>query len=314
MNLLSQIKTAAKKSAAKSSVPVIAPPTPATSKSEPTNPADDICNLEDLAGMLQRLQTRNQQYQRAIDALVAARRVVNGWDPKPEPELIWSVRREVLVAMNDQDALARFDRDHAQDLATEQAARHTATQQALEAPARVKALEQYIKDLAAEMAGDVDESFIHKEMTRLFEPSAQRMLTAAQAFVQAWREMRTAESSLKSAFQLTHYSVQGDRRSGYEMSLIGKANDGDLLPTLIEGVAYDDLVDLNRQFRRGDHALSRQINQQLTEAGIPAGRLRVYHPGAVNDDRPIYAPDPNPPRKRPPESPFGGATVVTIQT
>lgn len=264
--------------------------------------------------MLQQLQTRNQQYQRAIDALVAARRVVNGWDPKPEPELIWSVRREVLVAMDDQDVLARFDRDHAQDLAAEQAARHAATQQALEAPARVKALEQYIKDLAAEMAGDVDESFIHKEMKRLFEPSAQRMLTAAQAFVQAWREMRTVESSLKSAFRLTHYSVQGDRRSGYEMSLIGKANDGDLLPNLIEGVAYDDLVDLNRQFRRGDDVLSRQINQQLTEAGISAGTLRVYHPGAASDDRPIYAPDPNPPRKRPPESPFGGATVVTIQT
>jgi hypothetical protein len=98
------------------------------------------------------------------------------------------------------------------------------------------------------------------------------------------------------------------------MSLIGKANDGDLLPNLIEGVAYDDLVDLNRQFRRGDDVLSRQINQQLTEAGIPAGTLRVYHPGAASDDRPIYAPDPNPPRKRPPESPFGGATVVTIQT
>ena len=42
--------------------------------------------------------------------------------------------------------------------------------------------------------------------------------------------------------------------------------------------------------------------------------LRVYHPGGASDDRQIYAPDPNPPRKRPPESPFGGATVVTIQT
>ena len=314
MSLLSQLKTTVKKSPAKPAVPAIEPPTPAATESVSTSPADDICDLEALAGMLQQLQTHNQQYQRAIDALVAARRIVNGWDPQPEPELIWSVRREVLVAMDDQDALARFDRDHAQDLAAEQAARHAATQQALEAPARVKALEQYIKDLAAEMAGDVDESFIHQEMKRLFEPSAQRMLTAARAFVQAWREMRTIESRLKSTFQLNHYSVQGDRRSGYEMSLIGKANDGDLLPNLIEGVAYDDLVDLNRQFRRGDDVLSRQINQQLTEAGIPAGTLRVYHPGAASDDRPIYAPDPNPPRKRPPESPFGGATVVTIQT
>jgi hypothetical protein len=309
MNLIPQLKTAIKKSA-KPSVAATEPPAAA-----PTGqPADDICDLEALAGMLQQLLTRNQQYQRAIDALVAARRVVNGWDPKPEPELTWSVRRDVLAAMGDVDALARFDRDHAQDLASEQAARHAATQQALEAPARVKALEQYITDLAAEMARDVDEGFIFEEMKRLFQPSAQRMLTAAQAFVQAWREMSTVESSLKSAFRLTHYSVQGDRRSGYEMTLIGKANDDDLLPNLIEGVAYDDLVDLNRQFRRSDDALSHRITQQLGEAGIPSGLLRVYHPGAASDDRQIYAPDPNPPRKRPPESPFGGATVVTIQT
>ena len=140
MSLLSQLKTTVKKSPAKPAVPAIEPPTPAATESVSTSPADDICDLEALAGMLQQLQTRNQQYQRALDALVAARRVVNGWDPKPEPELIWSVRREVLVAMDDKDALARFDRDHAQDLAAEQAARHAATQQALEAPARVKAL------------------------------------------------------------------------------------------------------------------------------------------------------------------------------
>ena len=101
MSLLSQLKTTVKKSPAKPAVAAIEPPTPATSESVPTSPADDICDLETLAGMLQQLQTRNQQYQRAIDALVAARRIVNGWDPKPEPELIWSVRREVLVAMDD---------------------------------------------------------------------------------------------------------------------------------------------------------------------------------------------------------------------
>lgn len=78
MSLLSQLKTTVKKSPAKPSVPVIDPSTPAPQASVPTSPADDICDLEPLAGMLQQLQTRNQQYQRAIDALVAARRVVNG--------------------------------------------------------------------------------------------------------------------------------------------------------------------------------------------------------------------------------------------
>lgn len=291
--------------------------TPAAETSAPAisiHPADDVCDLEALAAMLQQLQARNQQYQRAVDALIAARRIVNGWDPKPEPELVWSVRRDVLAAMDDQEALAQFDREHAQDIAAEQAARHAANQQALEAPARVKALEQYITDLAAEMVRDVDEGFIFEEMKRIFRPSAQRMLTAARAFVQAWREMKTVEMSLKSAFRLTHYSIQGDRRTGYALTLVGKPSDDDLLPNLIEGLAYEDLVDLNQAFHGRDLELSRQISQRLDEAGVPSGLLRVYHQGASNDERQIYAPDPNPPRKRPPEIPFGAATVVTIQT
>lgn len=309
MNLIPQLKSAIKKSA-KQPAPAIEPPAPAPS----THPADDIRDLDELAAMLQQLQARNQQYQRAIDALVAARRVVNGWDPKPEPELVWTVRREVLVAMGDQEALEQFDREHAQDIAAEQAARHAATQQVLEAPARVKALEQYITDLAAEMTRDVDEGFIHKEMARLFKPSAQRMLTAARAFVQAWREMQTVEASLKGAFRLNHYSIQGDRRSGYDMSLIGTPFKGDLLPTLIEGLAYDDLYELNQQFKQLDDALARQIFQRLDEAGITPGTLHVYHPGVAYDHRKIYAHDPNPPSKRPQEIPFAAATVVTVNT
>ncbi|MFN9571610.1 MAG: hypothetical protein ACK50S_00120 [bacterium] len=301
MNLITKIKKSA-------------PPAPTSEPAISNHPADDICDLEALAAMLQQLQARNQQYQRAIDALIAARRIVNGWDPKPEPELVWSVRRDVLAAMGDQEALARFDREHAQDIAAEQAARHAANQQALEAPARVKALEQYITDLAAEMVRDVDEGFIFEEMKRIFRPSAQRMLTAARAFVQAWREIKTVEMSLKSAFRLTHYSIQGDRRTGYDLTLVGKLSDDDLLPNLIEGLAYEDLVDLNQAFHCRDSELSRQISQRLDEAGVPSGLLRVYHPGASNDERQIYAPDPNPPRKRPPEVPFGAATVVTIQT
>lgn len=301
MNLIPKIKKSAPPAA--TSVPTIS-----------NHPADDICDLETLAAMLQQLQARNQQYQRAIDALIAARRIVNGWEPKPEPELVWSVRRDVLAAMGDQEALAQFDREHAQDIAAEQAVRQAANQQALEAPARVKALEQYITDLAAEMVRDVDEGFIFEEMKRMFQPSAQRMLSAARAFVQAWREMKTVEMSLKSAFRLTHYSIQGDRRTGYDLTLVGKPGDDDLLPNLIEGLAYEDLVDLNQAFHGRDLELSRQISQRLDEAGVPSGLLRVYHPGASNDERQIYAPDPNPPRKRPPEVPFGAATVVTIQT
>lgn len=309
MNLIPQLKTAIKKSG-KGPMPSADTPEPQAAP----YPTDDIRDLDALAAMLQQLQTRNQQYQRAIDALVAARRVVNGWDPKPEPELIWSVRRDVLAALGDQEALARLDQEHAQDLATEKAERLAATQQALEAPARVKALEQYITDLAAEMTRDVDEGFIFEEMKRLFQPSAQRMLEAARDFVQYWQEMRTVESALKSGLRLTHYSVQGDRRTGYDMTLISAPADGDLLPSFIEGLDHEELNALNLQFRRWDDALSHEITQRLRESGIPTGRLHVYHVGAASDERPIFAPDPNPPRKRPQESPFGRGTVVTIQT
>lgn len=75
MNLISKIKKSA---------PPKATSLPATSK----QPADDICDLEALAAMLQQLQARNQQYQRAIDALIAARRIVNGWNPQPEAALV----------------------------------------------------------------------------------------------------------------------------------------------------------------------------------------------------------------------------------
>ena len=86
MNLISKVKKSAP--AAATSMPAIS-----------NQPADDVCDLEALAAMLQQLQARNQQYQRAIDALIAARRIVSGWDPKPEPELVWSVRRDVLTSM-----------------------------------------------------------------------------------------------------------------------------------------------------------------------------------------------------------------------
>lgn len=112
--------------------------------------------------------------------------------------------------------------------------------------------------------------------------------------------------------RFTHYSVQGDRRSAYDLTLIGKRNEGDLPPHLIEGLAFSDLAELNRQYHGLDDALAREILQRLKESGISAGMLRVYHPGAETDPRPIYAQDPNPPSKRPQEIPFAAATVVTI--
>ena len=61
MSLLSQLKTTVKKSPAKPAVPAIEPPTPAATESVSTSPADDICDLETLAGRATRVAALAEQ-------------------------------------------------------------------------------------------------------------------------------------------------------------------------------------------------------------------------------------------------------------
>ncbi len=213
-----------------------------------TSPLNGIGDVGAVTEMFQRLRQQNAQYDQAIAALVAANRIKDGWDKPTEPEMSLTIQREVLVGLGDTDALARFDQEHSTELAQEQAERVKAAQQVLEAPTRVKALEQYINDLAGQIEAGLDESLIDEEICRIFRPSAQRMLEAAKTFVQAWREMQSVESVLLSRVNLFHYSVTGDHRTRYEHELIGRRRDGELLPTLIEGLAFEDLRDLNDQF------------------------------------------------------------------
>ena len=261
------------------------------------SPLNDIGDVSAVTEMFQRLRQQNAQYDQAIAALVAANRIKDGWDKPAEPEMSLTIRREVLVGLGDTDALARFDQAHQQELAQEQEARAKATQQVLEAPARVKALEQYINDLAAQMVDGLDESRIDDEIRRIFRPSAQRMLEAAKTFVQAWREMQSVESVLLRRANLFHYSVTGDHRTRYEHELIGRRRDGELLPTLIEGLAFEDLRDLNDQFTHHDSEFATALDSALRSVGFDAWGLKVFHPKGKNDERRIYAPDPNPPKK-----------------
>ncbi|CAM5388185.1 hypothetical protein TMEC54S_02385 [Thauera mechernichensis] len=261
------------------------------------SPLNDIGDVSAVTEMFQRLRQQNAQYDQAIAALVAANRIKDGWDKPADPEMSLTIRREVLMGLGDTDALATFDQEHQQELAQEQEARAKATQQVLEAPTRVKALEQYINDLAAQMVDGLDESRIDDEIRRIFRPSAQRMLEAAKTFVQAWREMQSVESVLLRRANLFHYSVTGDHRTRYEHELIGRRRDGELLPTLIEGLAFEDLRDLNDQFSQHDSELSTALDNALRSVGFDAWGLKVYHPKGKNDDRRVYAPDPNPPKK-----------------
>ena len=261
------------------------------------SPLNDIGDVSTVTEMFNRLRQQNAQYDQAIAALVAANRIKDGWDKPAEPEMSLTLRREVLVGLGDTDALARFDQAHQQELAQEQEARAKATQLVLEAPTRVKALEQYINDLAAQMVDGLDESRIDDEIRRIFRPSAQRMLEAAKTFVQAWREMQSVESVLLRRTNLFHYSVTGDHRTRYEHELIGRRRDGELLPTLVEGLAFEDLRDLNDQFSHHDSEFATALDSALRSVGFDAWGLKVYHPKGKNDERRVYAPDPNPPKK-----------------
>jgi hypothetical protein len=261
------------------------------------SPLNEIGDVSAVTEMFNRLRQQNAQYDQAITALVAANRIKNGWDKPAEPEMSLTIQREVLVGLGDAEALAKFDQEHQQALAQEQEARAKAAQQVLEAPTRVKALEQYINELAAQMVAGLDESLIDDEIRRIFRPSAQRMLEAAKTFVQAWREMQSVESVLLSRVNLFHYSVTGDHRTRYEHELIGRRRDGELLPTLIEGLAFEELRDLNDQFSHHDSELATALDNALRSVGFDAWGLKVYHPKGKNDERRIYAPDPNPPKK-----------------
>lgn len=261
------------------------------------SPVNEIGDVSAVAQMFERLRQQNAQYDQAIAALVVANRISNGWDKSAEPEMTLTIQREVLVALGDAEALAKFDQEHQQALAQEQAARVKASQQVLEAPTRVKALEQYLNDLAGQMVAGIDETLIDQEIRRIFQPSAQRMLDAAKTFVHAWCEMQSVEAVLLQRVRLTHTRVTGDTCARYDHELIGQTRDGELLPTLIAGIAYEELRDLNNQFTRTDNELVAALDNALRSAGFDGWGVKVYHPKAKGDERRIYAPDPNPPKK-----------------
>ncbi|MCC6917271.1 hypothetical protein [Nitrosomonas sp.] len=261
------------------------------------SPVNEIGDVSAVAQMFERLRQQNAKYDQAIAALVAANRITSGWDKPAEPEMTLTIQREMLRALGDADALIKFDQEHQQALAQEQAARVQATQQMLEAPTRVKALEQYINDLAGQMVAGMDEALIDQEIRRIFQPSAQRMLEAAKTFVQAWREMQSVEAVLLQRVRLTHTRVTGDACTCYDHELIGRARDGELLPTLIAGLTFEELRDLNDAFTRTDSELVTALDNTLRSAGFDGWGLKVYHPKAKNDERRIYAPDSNPPKK-----------------
>jgi len=163
------------------------------------------------------------------------------------------------------------------------------------------------------MVAGIDESLIDQEIRRIFQPSAQRMLEAAKTFVQAWRETQSVEAVLLQRVRLTHTRVTGDTCTRYDHELIGRARDSELLPTLIAGIPYEYLRNMNDQFTHTDNQLVAALDSALRSAGFDGWGLKVYHPKAKGDERRIYAPDPNPPKKHLGHG-TGLSTVVRVDT
>lgn len=262
------------------------------------SPADDLVGLEKLAEWKQNLKRLEADYRRGQAALVAARRQVNGVDPIPEPDLSWHVRRELLIAAGDAAGLAQFDQEHGPDLEAELAARQRALQGGAEAKAKVKALTAYLTDIARQMAELSDSGLQRTEMKRLFKPSAERMLVAAQAFAKVHREMQTMASVLLGVCRTHESYVDGSKVSPYGFQLIEGRERGEWLSTMIEGLGYRELDDLNHYYTQHDSDLSKSLNERLEQAGLDSQWVHVYHPASDSNPREVWAPDPNPPKSK----------------
>ena len=78
------------------------------------SPVNEIGDVSAVAQMFERLRQQNAQYDQAIAALIAANRITCGWDKPAEPEMVLTIQRDVLAALGDTDALAKFDQEHQQ--------------------------------------------------------------------------------------------------------------------------------------------------------------------------------------------------------
>ena len=176
------------------------------------------------------------------------------------------------------ELLYQIDPDSFQ-AAVDRAAAALARSQAAVAPARLK-FERY------------------RELLKNNAISRQDHDEAEAAFRQAEADVAANKAALQAAaIDLTHTRVTGDTCTRFDHELIGQTRDGELLPTLIAGISYEELRDLNDQFTRTDNELVVALDNALRRAGFDGWGLKVYHPKAKGDERRIYAPDPNPPKK-----------------
>jgi hypothetical protein len=267
---------------------------------------------------LRQLQT---EYDNVIKALSAVRRILKGWDEPDTPDgaaLMWSARRDALVASGNEAALAEFDQSHADDLAQER-------QQAIErehkrrsAPAQEQALQALAKEIATRTVQALQEVEFHETLQQAFAPCAQRLLEAAETFAVALEQARLLDHVLRSTVRIQRCNVFGDYLAKYDYELMGRTEKGDLLPASLTGVDWRRVQAVNEQFngetRQFDTALLTKLKTHLQEShGLLCQQpIQAVLPGLANDERSVYAPQPNPPKRRPADLVPDGAQLIAF--
>lgn len=285
-------------------------PAPSTS-----SPQDALLgDLTPLAQLVQPMRARMKEFDHALQALSVARERQRDLDDVPPPSMALVIQREIVMAMDDVQELARFDAENAQALQAERDAREAVVRDREELPARILALEEIVRRIAKKMIDNNVTTTIEEEAQTVFAPFAQQVMDAAQIFANAMQEANAAAAALNQAVAVNEYDLFDNLKRIHRPELMGEIAKDDVLPQTMAGVPWEDIEDINLRIRNANPATRQQMDQELAVADIAGERLRMYAPCAKDDHRKISSPELTRKVKRPEPSPFGMPTRVLIHT
>ena len=270
-------------------------------------------DLTMLSQLIKPMRHRMAEYDHAVHALSVARERLHDLADQPPPDMALTVKREIAVAMNDPEALTRFDAENGEAFKVEREAREAALRDREELPARILALEQIVRQIAKRMIDEEVVGDIEREAQQAFAPYAQRLMVAAQRFADVMQEANTAASALKQCLMIYEYDLFADLKRIHRPDLMGEVDEG-ILPKTMATVSWEAIQEINRQIGRIKPDVEQQMNQELAAADLLGERLRLYYPCAENDHRKISSPELTRRVKRPPQVLSAVATRVVIGT
>lgn len=228
MNMLSKLK---KKSAASDPVTTDA------------NGTDLLGDLSLLASLATPIRAHTVEHRKILDALGKARFALRYQKDASPPEMRLAIQREMVIALGDAEALARFDTEHGAALKAEIEAREQFLREKKLLPARIAALEALAQESAKKMMGNLPITEIDEEAQKLFTPYAEQLLAAAKAYAQARSLAKSAAHVINKAVTLHQYDVAGNYRVLAEPELMSDIAKGDILPNTMAGVDWEVLRD-----------------------------------------------------------------------